>query len=92
MIGVIKIRMVTLRLPFVSEDVAGGRHCTQGKIKLPSISAEIDNSECELTSFLYKKKSTQQIRLIEPTVSKIEYSECKKFLSGISLIIEIILD
>jgi len=72
--------------------VAGVRHCTQGKIQLPVLPAEITTSNCELSSFSYRNKSSRPIRILESPLSDLLDPEIRTFLSGISLITEILLD
>jgi hypothetical protein len=72
--------------------VAGARHCTQGKIHIPVFPAEISTSSWELSSFSYKNKSSRPIRILESPVSDLLDPEIRTFLSGISLITEILLD
>ena len=89
MIGVIKNRMATLRLPIVSEDVAGERLVLQGQNSIFAFPSEINTSEWETSSFSYHKNTYRQIRFLNLSVSEFQSSKIKLFLSGISLITEI---
>jgi hypothetical protein len=78
--------------PIVSEDAARERLVLSGKIYVPPFPAEISNSKWETSSFSYKNKATRPIRILEPSTSQIKSTEIGSFLSGISLITEILLD
>jgi hypothetical protein len=72
--------------------VAGERHVLSGEIHISSFPAEISNSKWETSSFSYKNKSSRPIRILESPVSDLLDPEIRTFLSGISLITEILLD
>jgi hypothetical protein len=90
MIGVIKNRMATLRLPIVSEAVAGVRHVLPGKNSIPLNQAEFQGFES--FSFPLRNGKSMLAMLFEPSALDIHLPEIEIRFSGISLITEIILD
>jgi hypothetical protein len=74
------------------QKVAGVRHCTQGKIFIPSFFSEIEVSNYESSIFKYRDRTIKQVKLIKPLVLQNQSPEYKSFLSGVSLITEISLE
>jgi hypothetical protein len=72
--------------------VAGERLVLSGKNQFPDFLSEIDDSDWKTSMFFYNRKSSCQIRVLDPSTTGMQSGDFNRSIAGIALITEILLD